>query len=360
MLQQVCFVVRAAAGKAAIRIVANASGMILSGLLATTCCFTQIANAGEESRINGWYVDFEKAEALAKANRIPIVIHFHAHWCGPCQTMESEVLNTTEVRAALGSTIIGVKVHCDDRRDLVARFGISSLPTDVIVSADGRILSKDVGSPGRTAYVARLARFRAPARVQPGRTGTLLARTSGTNSKVPVTAAPPEMKADVLPTTSSGAAGVNVVSNSDSVAPGESTIPSSVVSVAMTKTLRRESNERIGMSGYSPVSLTETGKWKSGEAQFKHEFEGVGYLLSSLEELERFKASPEKFVPALHGCDPVVLVNEQIIETGHIELGVTYRSKVYFFASRKTRDAFMSDPNRFSGTLNLAILVDNQ
>lgn len=370
MLRQMLFVVRSAAGSTAQKSYVGAWGFLI--VLLTTALFPRVG-AGDDRRTEGWQVNFEKAEAQAKEQGVPLVVHFHAHWCGPCRTMESEVLETAEVHAALRSGIIGVKVNADDRRDLVSRFGISALPTDVIISPNGQVLSKSAGSPGRSAYVARLAQHSVSPKssVHPNppaqRSETAIARTTDQTEKAPVTNVSHQQNTEVSPELSVAVqseivalegtpADNSVVSNGKSEASGAKDVVGSNVNSlakAMTKALRRESDSRIGLHGYSPVSLTEMEAWKTGDAQFKYEFQGVSYQLSSAEELDRFKASPEKFVPALHGCDPVALVNDQVVQAGHIELGVTWRSKVYFFYSKETRDVFLRNPEKFVQRNNL-------
>ncbi|HQZ66008.1 MAG TPA: thioredoxin domain-containing protein [Planctomycetaceae bacterium] len=336
---------------------------------------TAVSTGGEEGVPKGWMHDYSQAEARAKALNTPLVVHFFADWCGPCRTMETEVLGSAEVRAAIGNGIVGVKVNSDTNRDLVARFGVTSLPTDVIVSPTGKVLSKSVGSPGRAGYLARLSQFRTPEASQPRPAADV--QIAAANSQMPVTpvasanivnleiadalvsgaASPDSVAIDSVAVVSNSAESDepslsgNSVSNTD---PAEKPAMTQKSSRAMTRTLRREADLRIGLSGYSPVALVEGEKWKTGESQFKHEFQGVCYLLSSAEELARFKASPEKFAPVLHGCDPVSLLNENIVQTGHIELGVTYHSRVYFFATQKSRDEFLSNPEKFATTQNLA------
>ena len=349
-------------------------------LFALTLLTGNWANAGNDGNSGGWQSNFESAEALAKAQNVPMVVHFHAHWCGPCRVMETEVLSSADVNAALGVGIIGVKINSDERKDLVSRFGITALPTDVIVSPDGRILSKDVGSPGKSGYIARLLRFTAPASRSTDNRDTQVAQaadTSGnpgarvasqsTNSEVPVAAAdrtaekPSPDSVSVDRTNDIELAAATSVDSNDkvvshSVASSESPTLSDTAEKAMTQALRRELDKQIGLHGFSPVSLTESEQWKTGATQFKYEFQGVCYLLTSADELNRFKASPDRFIPALHGCDPVSLMNDQIVQAGHIELGVTYRSKVYFFFSKQTRDEFLSNPEKFSRTNKLTFL----
>ena len=364
MLRQMLFVVCSAAGSTAKRCDVGAWRFLV--VLLTTVCIPMV-RAGDDGSMAGWQADFEKAEAQSKERGVPLVIHFHAHWCGLCRTMESEVLQTAEVHAALRSGIIGVKINSDDRRDLVSRFGISALPTDVIISPDGKVLSKTLGSPGRSAYVARLAQHSVSPKSAVQRSETAVARVVDQTEKAPVTNVSQQRNTDVSEGSSisvqseivaiEGAPADNsvVVKGKSEASVANDVSGSNVNSIAraMTKALRKESDTRVGLHGYSPVSLTETEAWKTGDAQFKYEFQGVSYQLSSAEELDRFKASPEKFVPALHGCDPVALVNDQVVQAGHIELGVTWRSKVYFFYSKETRDEFLSNPEKFVRTNQL-------
>ena len=238
MFKRELMVVLVAAGNATGRNALQVPGMIVAGLLMTMSQFAPVASAGDANRTGQWSADFESAEALARENGIPLVIHFYAHWCGPCRMMESQVLNSTEVHTMLGTGIVGVKVNSDHRHNLVSRFDISVLPTDVIISPEGKILSKDAGTSGRSAYVARLARFRLP-------------------SGVP---ADPEAAETAI--------------------------------TVMTKTLRREADKQIGLNGYSPVSLTETEEWKTGESQFKYEFQGVCYCLSSARRARTIQSQP--------------------------------------------------------------------
>lgn len=119
-----------------------------------------------------------------------------------------------------------------------------------------------------------------------------------------------------------------------------------------TMTLRRDSGRRIGLDGYCPVSLSTESKWVRGEAEFQYEYQRVSYSLSSAKELKSFIADPEKYIPYLHGCDPVALGNDNRVQIGAIELGAAYGKRVYFFASERNRAAFLKAPQRFSAERN--------
>ena len=305
--------------------------------------------SGEADAAEGWQTDFKAAEAQAKADQVPIVIHFHASWCGPCRRMESEVLSTAQVRELLGKGIIGVKVDSDRNRDLVSRFGVTALPTDVIISHDGKVLAKDVGSPGLSGYVSRLRQHMRPAATAAEAAPAVAKSEPAPANPVPAIPAAPE-----APAKPAEAAQPEVP------APATATSEPAAAADALAAELRdavrliqRRNGARIGLGGFSPVAYAEKQNWVEGSAEFSSTYQGVDYLLSSATERDQFKAAPEKFAPALHGCDPVLLTRDRQVQVGLIGLRVEHDSRSYFFATSETREVFLRDPAKFTASRSL-------
>lgn len=303
------------------------------------CVIAVYLAAGSLMAGEGWRTDFRAAEAQAKADEVPLVIHFHASWCGPCRRMESEVLGTAQVSELLGNGIIGVKVDSDRNGDLVSRFGVTSLPTDVIISADGTVLSKDAGSPGLSGYVSRLRKHARPAVPSEKPASAVTAVQEQTAPETP--AKPDEKLQSATPAATASVAPV--------------TAPDTIAAELRdaTKLIQRRSEARIGMGGFSPVAYAEKQSWAEGSAEFSCTYQGVDYLLSSAAERDQFKAAPEKYAPALHGCDSVLLTRSGEVQVGLIGLRAVHESRIYFFASTENRNEFLRDPAKFTAPRSL-------
>ncbi|MFM8474670.1 MAG: thioredoxin domain-containing protein [Planctomycetaceae bacterium] len=337
-----------------------------------------------DDKVAGWQHDFAAAEAQAKTQQLALVVHFHASWCGPCRRMESEVLSNVQVTSLLGNGIIGVKVDSDRHRDLVSRFGVRALPTDVIVSPDGKVLAKDVGSPGLAGYVARLKQHlqtpatptsavaAAPAQTpppvpaepaEPAKTAAPATAPATAPAENPVAAAEPPTKPATPAETATPAVAATPAetaapaktneppaADNDPKPPEVALTPEEVAAALrdQTKLIIRRDNTRIGLGGFSPVAHSANASWVAGQQEFALEFQGVRYLLASATELEQFKAAPEKFIPALHGCDPVALIRDQKVQSGFVGLRAEHASRVFFFTTPENRELFLREPEKFS------------
>jgi thioredoxin 1 len=62
-------------------------------------------------------------------NTKPVVVDFHALWCGPCK-VQSPILK--DVAVELGEKVRVIKIDIDQNNALASRYNIQSVPTLIV------------------------------------------------------------------------------------------------------------------------------------------------------------------------------------------------------------------------------------
>jgi protein disulfide-isomerase len=68
--------------------------------------------------------------------------------------LETAVFTQPGVANALQAQFVPVKINANEHPDVAQSFGITHLPTDVVMTADGQVLGKTISPPTAVAYVA--------------------------------------------------------------------------------------------------------------------------------------------------------------------------------------------------------------
>lgn len=260
-----------------------------------------------------WRTDFAAAEAEAERDQKPLLVHFSATWCRPCSKMDREVLKSKDVKQLLADRFVGVKVDSDQHPDLVQRFNIQLLPSDVIIDpTNGRVLKESQGVQDLRGYLSMAVQCEAAFQ-----RSLASQQASKSGRPAPIKTAPLETKTDA-----------------DS---------------AITLELG-DAKSLIGVDGFSPVALTKHRKWIRGSAEYAWDHQGVTYQFASREERLAFRADPEAYAPRLLGCDPVILWETDRAVAGRTQYGAFFDDDLYFFTTAENRRRFKANPQRFIKT----------
>ncbi len=248
-----------------------------------------------------WFTDFEMAKSAAQKYHKPLLVHFSAEWCGPCRKMESGVLTQKEVLTAIREGIVAVKVNVDKRQDLAKRFGIESLPSDIVLEPTGERMLESTGYRPVNEYAAMIRR----AQVR------FAELTKSSAEKIASKKRGPAQE--------------------------------------QTRLASNKNNPPM-IDGYCPVTLWENRKWVKGSPTFQATHRGQVYYLSSAKQREKFLANPGRYTPRFLGCDPVIVWESDKAVPGTTRYGAFYDDELYLFTSIENRNEFKRNPDRYIRT----------
>ncbi|MDA1163695.1 MAG: thioredoxin family protein [Planctomycetota bacterium] len=278
---------------------------------------------------NQWLSDYGFARREADRLGLPLLIHFSATWCAPCQQMERETLNSAALRSLLGTQLIALKIDSDEDPGLVEAFRVESLPTDVIVApnSQGRIISRSSGYQSKARYMANASHW---SKQFPNERAAAIARLTP-----PVQSAPSSIHSEPIPSNSQHPF---ITPSHKPLAPG---------TIVQSPDSANQQSQLVGLSGYSPVAIKTRRVWAKGHEKLSVTWQGVVYYMSNDREYAAFKNAPHRYAPRMLGCDPVVLWQSDRAVQGIVDYGAFYDGELYLFTTAETRDRFKVNPDQF-------------
>lgn len=343
-----------------------------------------------------WEVSLENAKIAASQGNRLILAQFTASWCGACRIMENEVFSQPGVVAAIEAHYVPVKINVEYFPATGRQYGITALPTTVILAPTGQVeaLYAMRGVVKADEYIARLNQVAASVK---GRGQAVLAQIPATPPVVAAPSAPPPRQdygrgpglqpapmtgpigqiagAEGRPPTAPldqaipvhGQAAPSPPPRVDNTPPNTNAQPplvarrsSGPLASAPAAATLPPSQSPLGLDGFCPVRLTEAKAWSRGDRRWGARHRGCTYLFAGPEEQRRFLADPDRYAPVNSGEDIVLAVEQNRSVPGTRTQGVTYGGRMYLFAEEGTRLSFSRNPRFYAERAMQALHAQSQ
>ena len=117
--------------------------LVIFAIIAGCCCMARVGLA-QQMNYNAiqWETNPHAASLKARAESKPIMLHFTADWCGPCQNQKRFVFSSPEVVRAIHQHAVPVLVNIDTNKALAEELNVRSIPHDVFLSPDGEVIGR--------------------------------------------------------------------------------------------------------------------------------------------------------------------------------------------------------------------------
>ena len=127
----------------------------LATIIVCTLLTARIIHAAQSTLL--WQSNLESAKQLAAQSNRLVLVHFWSPSCAACKQLEKNVFTSPQVQQAVQARFVAVKINADDWPTTTKQYGISSLPTDLIITPSGQIVGRMVSPQTPDAYLQQLA-----------------------------------------------------------------------------------------------------------------------------------------------------------------------------------------------------------
>jgi protein disulfide-isomerase len=340
-----------------------------------------------------WRPEIEAAKAEARQTGRLVLVHFSTPTCAPCRRLEHAVFNQPTVGIAIESQFVPVKLNANDHPTVAKTYGVTAVPTDVIITPDGQPVGKLVSPPTPTAYISEVTQIANRSKTPSSR--AFAAGTNNAPAQPPMNAAyahlpveqlqpqpsTPEPQPQTYTTPIATGAGLTTTSRPQPMAGNQGRItnlhvqPDAAPVAPRATTLTQPT---AGMAATSPRIPPAAGQPAVPHRPLRPAINKisqqtvanqspplVGSRYASAEDPTpgNVAATPWPKVPqgnpplAFDGYCPVSMKGYWKWVPGNVKWGAIHRGRTYLFVGEAEQQQFLANPDKFSPVLSGADAV---
>lgn len=312
-----------------------------------------------------WQTDLDAARATAEKEQKLLLVHFWNETCGPCRVLDATVFNQPTVAASVHPNYVPVKLNTNEYPATAERFGITRVPTDVVITPQGQVVERMVSPSTPMAYIGQMAGIAEQYRRQMGRSFETAGAKQGTSSPLNSAYAKLAVPADQNTFTQSQPAGqpgqpaAGLTNNpyaaaqpqaaTQPAAPPQTSQPAAPIAVANPYTAQHQT----GQTAAAPAAGDRYASQPAGPPA------GIAPAPSpSQPPVEPQMVAQAPQLPAdspplgFFGYCPVTMKKENRWQKGDVRWGCYHRGRTYLFTSPEARDTFLSAADDYAPALS--------
>ena len=117
-----------------------------------------------------WRTDLQAALQEAKQSDKLVLAHFWTTTCGPCRSLDARVFSQPSVAVAVSEAYVPVKINAEESPELARAFGVTRVPTDAVVTPEGKLVKAFISPPNPMEYVGYVTKLAAAYKTRAGAT----------------------------------------------------------------------------------------------------------------------------------------------------------------------------------------------
>ncbi len=324
-----------------------------------------IDTATDYSRGIRWAENLEAAKAEAQQTGKLVLVHFATPTCGPCRVLDNRVFNQPSVASTVHQKYVPVKLNANEVPAIAQSFGITQVPTDVVVTPQGQVVEKLVSPATPTAYLGKMAGIASHYARRGGAGFQLAAAQSPYNASVnnpyaqlAIPAEPkPPATVEAAPPSTPVIPEMPPVRTNNPYYSAKAPAPNPTASPATAST-----GSRYDMPPVVDTAAAAPGEAKPGSTMVAGNRAPLNPpatpQLPTKKPAAKSQLSQAPQLPAgaaplgFEGYCPVTMKREWKWVRGDVKWGAIHRGRTYLFKSEADRDEFLTKPDEYSPALS--------